>query len=103
MPGSAPLCSLRMKIFVPTTATASEKIPIAPRVLALEGKAWGFVDTSKVNADLFIEETQALIGQSQQPKSFITIRKEAPGFPLTAAQLDRLQSTCDVVVLCFGD
>jgi len=92
-----------MKIFVPTTTKASQTTPIAARVAALEGKAWGFVDTSKVNADLFIEEIQQAIGQSHQPKSFVTIRKEAPGFPLTAAQLDRLTSTCDVVVLCFGD
>src|SRR5262245_35735156 len=86
----APLCFCRMKIFVPTTTTTSAKIPIAPRAATLEGKSWGFVDTSKVNADLFIEEIQALIGQSQQPKSFISIRKEAPGFPLAQTQLDRL-------------
>ena len=79
------------------------RIPIAPRCTDLIGKNWGFVDTSKVNADLFIEEIQQALRQSHQPKSFVTIRKEAPGFPLTAAQLGQLQSSCDVVVLCFGD
>ena len=92
-----------MEVYVPTYTQATETIPIAPRQENLAGKVWGFVDTSKVNADLFIEEIQSEIRQHYQPNSFITIRKEAPGFPLSAEQLDQLKSTCDFVVLCFGD
>lgn len=92
-----------MRVLSPSHLNTMARIPIAPRRTELIGKNWGFVDTSKVNADLFIEEIQRELRESYQPKSFVTIRKEAPGFPLTAAQLDQLQSNCDVVVLCFGD
>ncbi|MBM4296149.1 MAG: hypothetical protein FJ143_00235 [Deltaproteobacteria bacterium] len=92
-----------MKILTPTLTNSNPKIPIAPRQPALDGKNWGFVDTSKVNADLFIAELQGEIRQHHQARSFVTIRKEAPGFPLSAEQLQRLKSSCDVVILCFGD
>jgi len=69
----------------------------------LEGKVWGFVDTSKVNADLFIEELQREIQHRYRPRAVVTIRKEAPGFSLSPQQLDQLTSQCNFVILCFGD
>ena len=92
-----------MRVLSPSSTNTAPRIPIAPRRDDLNDKTWGFVDTSKVNADLFIEEIQSELRQRYQPKSFVTIRKAAPGFPLSAAQLDQLKSSCDVVVLCFGD
>jgi len=92
-----------MKILSPACARRHQTIPIAPRKKGLDGEAWGFVDTSKVNADLFIEEMKAEIQRLYQPKRFTVIRKEAPGFPLTPAQLERLDAECSFVVFCFGD
>ena len=97
------LCFPAMKVLAPTYTKTAQIIAMALRQDNLDGKVWGFVDTSKVNADLFIEEIQREIRQHYHPKSFATIRKEAPGFPLSAPQLDRLKSICDFVILCFGD
>ena len=97
------LCFPAMKVLAPTYTKIAQLIPMAARQDDLDGKVWGFVDTSKVNAELFIEEIQREIRQHYHPKSFVTIRKEAPGFPLSAQQLDHLRSNCDFVILCFGD
>ncbi len=91
-----------MKVFLPTVKRREKPAPIAPRARSLEGQIWGFVDTSKVNADLFIEKLKAKIAESFQPKDFVVVRKEAPGFPLTPEQIQRLE-TCGFVVFCFGD
>jgi hypothetical protein len=91
-----------MKIFLPTAKKPEKPVPIAPRCRSLEGQTWGFVDTSKVNADLFIEKLKAKIAQSYQPKDFVVVRKNAPGFPLTSEQIELLEK-CGFVVFCFGD
>lgn len=91
-----------MRILTPTAAKKVQPLPIASRMDSLEGKIWGFVDTSKVNADLFIEDLKAEIGKLYHPKDFVVVRKEAPGFPLTADQTERLEK-CGCVIFCFGD
>lgn len=91
-----------MRLFSPIASARSKPLPIAPRVNDLEGKVWGFVDTSKVNADLFIEDLKSEIAKAYCPKDFVVVRKEAPGFPLTPAQTERLEK-CGFVIFCFGD
>lgn len=91
-----------MKVLTPTAAKKGQSLPIASRMDNLEGKIWGFVDTSKVNADLFIENLKAEIGKLYRPKDFVVVRKAAPGFPLTGDQIERLEK-CGCVILCFGD
>lgn len=91
-----------MKIYSPTVAKRHETIPIAHRGKALEGETWGFVDTSKVNADIFIEELRAELLRHYHPKGFTVVRKEAPGVPLSAAQIEQLRE-CGFVVFCFAD
>jgi hypothetical protein len=91
-----------MRVLTPTVAKRTESLPLARRMDNLEGKIWGFVDTSKVNADLFIEDLKAEIRKLYRPKDFVVVRKEAPGFPLTAAQTAALEK-CACVIFCFGD
>jgi hypothetical protein len=61
------------------------------------------VDTSKVNADLFIAEMKAEVVRRYRPKDFVVVRKASPGFPLSEAESSKLAARCDVVVFCFGD
>jgi hypothetical protein len=91
-----------MRVLSPAIAKQGKSIPIAPRERSLEDQIWGFVDTSKVNADLFIENLKAEITKSHRPKDFVVVRKEAPGFALTAEQIGLLEK-CSFVVFCFGD
>jgi hypothetical protein len=93
---------MNMKVLSPTVAKRGKSIPIAPRERGLEEQIWGFVDTSKVNADLFIEDLRAEIAKSYRPKDFVVVRKEAPGFALTAEQIGLLEK-CSFVIFCFGD
>ncbi|MFQ5852990.1 MAG: hypothetical protein ACE5JU_20710 [Candidatus Binatia bacterium] len=92
-----------MKIYSPTHGKRNQVLPLAPRRRALEGQTWGFVDTSKVNADLFIEEMKAEVQHHYHPKTFTVIRKESPGVPLSSAQIEHLAAECGFVVFCFGD
>ncbi len=94
---------MSLTAYNPTLAKTSQSLPIAPRGKPLEGQLWGFVDTSKVNADRFIEELQKEIQKNYHPRGFVVVRKESPGVPLSAEQIERLASECGFVVFCFGD
>jgi hypothetical protein len=91
-----------MLVLSPTVSTRAEALPIAPREANLEGQVWGFVDTSKVNADLFIEILKREIANSYRPKDFVVVRKQAPGLALTTEQIGLLEK-CRFVIFCFGD
>src|SRR5436309_14301028 len=91
-----------MRVFSPVVSRRGKSFPIAARERSLDGQIWGFVDTSKVNADRFIEKLQAAIKKLHRPKDFVVVRKEAPGFPLAPEQIGVLEQ-CGFVVLCFGD
>lgn len=78
----------------PATWQGDQKPRGAPRT-------WGFVDTSKVNADLFLH---TLAGDlAPVPSGQTHIRKPSPGYALTAEQLNQLANSSDAVVLGFGD
>src|SRR2546425_211036 len=67
-----------MRVFSPVVSRRGKSFPIAARERSLDGQIWGFVDTSKVNADRFIEKLQAAIKKLHRPKDFVVVRKEAP-------------------------
>ncbi|TAK01911.1 hypothetical protein EPO44_08700 [bacterium] len=92
-----------LTVYNPTLTKPRHLLSIAPRAKPLEEQVWGFVDTSKVNADLFIHEIETEIQQSYRPRRFVVIRKESPGVPLTADQINHLAKECGFVVFCFGD
>lgn len=94
---------MSLTVYNPTLAKPPHFLPIAPRGKPLDGQLWGLVDTSKVNADRFIEELQKEIQQNYRPRGFLVIRKESPGVPLSGKQIERLANECDFVVFCFGD
>ena len=91
-----------MLVLSPTAATRAQPLPIAPREPNLEEQVWGFVDTSKVNADLFIEILKREIAATFRPKDFVVVRKQAPGLALTTEQIGLLER-CRFVIFCFGD
>ena len=55
--------TLQITVHKPTLAKQRQPISIAPWGRSLTGQVWGFVDTSKVNADLFIDGIQTEIRQ----------------------------------------
>lgn len=91
-----------MEIVVPQAAGAVMPTPPAHRASANLNKVWGFIDTSKVNADVFVDESRKAIRERHGAES-IVIHKSRPGVGLTDDELDQLVSKCAVVVACFGD
>jgi hypothetical protein len=94
---------LQITVHKPTLAKPRQPISIATRGRSLTGQVWGFVDTSKVNADLFIDEIQTQIRQRFLPKDFVVVRKESPGVSLSEDQIRQLSGQCGFVIFCFGD
>lgn len=76
---------------------------LATRGAPVDGQVWGLVDTSKPNADRLLDEFKRLLERRFDVSGFIHFRKETPGVPLTAAQLDRLATESRFVVIAFGD
>ena len=91
-----------MLVLSPTATTRARPLPIAPREPNIEDQVWGFVDTSKVNADLFIEILKGEIAGAYRPRDFVVVRKQAPGLALTTEQIALLER-CRFVIFCFGD
>ena len=88
---------LNPRVSPQVAATAS-----APRLAQVQGAAIGFVDNSKLNADLFISTLRPLLKSKYGIESRMIVRKNAPKDELTAADLAAFRE-CDAVVQCFGD
>lgn len=88
-----------MEVIAPGATAEAPAVHVHERV-GRPGRGWGFVDTSKVNSDVFLAALEAELGGGANS---ITVRKPAPGESLSEADLDRLAAACDTVVLGFGD
>src|SRR5262249_62407659 len=85
----------------PTVAEESPPIPPAPRLGDLASKRLGFVDNSKLNADLFLSRIAAELAGRFGVVVGPVIRKFAPKDYLSKANIAEL-AKCDAVVQCFG-
>lgn len=94
-----------MTALLDPTASQNDAISIVPparRLSDLQGKRIGFVDNSKLNADIFLSRLAETFGSLFGANIAQKIRKFAPKDHLTESDLAKL-SECDAVVLCFGD
>lgn len=91
-----------MDVVTPVVEIASPEGRPTARDPERLGRPWGFIDTSKVNADLFIRRLAELVRERHGVGSEI-VAKPAPGVPLTDAQADLLAERCGVAIACFGD
>jgi hypothetical protein len=86
----------------PVIADDHDFIPLAPVLSEIKGKRLGFVDNSKLNADVFLARITADLAAKYGVVVGPSIRKFAPKDHLSQADLDKL-AECDAVVQCFGD
>ena len=92
-----------MKDFLePVAVEDKPAVTLASRLSELKGKRLGFVDNSKLNADVFLARVLADLQSRYGAVVGPTIRKFAPKDHLTDADIERL-AQCDAVVQCFGD
>lgn len=72
------------------------------RLASLDGAVVGFVDNSKLNADLFIDRVRDGLAREFGAKPATVIRKLAPKELLSDEEYAEL-AKCDAVIQCFGD
>ena len=77
-------------------------VRIADPLTDLRGASIGFVDNSKVNADLFLGRLKPLLRDLFGAAPGVTVRKLAPKDELSVADLEQL-ARHDAVIQCFGD
>jgi hypothetical protein len=92
----------KIEILNPTIHDDTPRIPLAPQLAALRNARIGFVDNSKVNADIFLGRVKALLGEKYGAVTGGTVRKLAPKDDLSAADLVLL-GDYDAVIQGFGD
>jgi len=78
-----------------------EENPIADRPKTLRGKILGLIDNSKVNADVFLNRIEKLMGETSGIGRVRRIRKSVAGTP--APFTEDFFARCDVAVNAFGD
>ena len=91
-----------LTILNPRVAERAAHTPIAPELEALRDMKIGFVDNSKVNADLFLSRVRSLLEQKYGVRTGLTVRKLAPKDELSAVEVKQLAEH-DAVIQCFGD
>lgn len=91
-----------MDIVIPEASNLTPQIDPARRDPSNLKKTWGFIDTTKVNADAFIGELTHAVRERHGVDS-VVVRKAKPGVGLTPEQESELAAQCGVVVACFGD
>lgn len=92
----------QVTVLNPRISEVIEALPPTQRLSRLAGQEIGFVDNSKLNADLFIERLGAELRQQYGVVPGIIVRKAAPKDRLGEADLARL-ARCGAVIQCFGD
>lgn len=92
----------RATVLNPKASQNTPPIQGSPRLAELNGAVIGFVDNSKVSADVFIDRLRTLLPGQHGSKIGITVRKAAPKDELTDHDVAEL-SRCAAIVQCYGD
>ena len=91
-----------MKVVVPKARQVDRVVTLASREERMFAGPWSFVDTTKANADHFIDGLCELL-TSKGLAIGRRVRKPAPEAELSEEQLKELRDASTVVVECFGD
>ncbi|OGA53253.1 MAG: hypothetical protein A3F74_09330 [Betaproteobacteria bacterium RIFCSPLOWO2_12_FULL_62_58] len=91
-----------LAVMNPQTVDNVTPVRIADLLADLRGASIGFVDNSKVNADLFLGRLKPLLRDLFGATPGVTVRKLAPKDEISVADLEQL-ARHDAVIQCFGD
>ncbi len=95
---------MKAVVYKPVASTPENRnaLEYAPRPESLKGKRIGLIDTSKVNADLFLRRLEELLLDHGITGS-LHVKKLTPGLTLTSEQLSEIKRHADVALIAFGD
>ena len=94
---------LALGLVDPTDRPRPREHRAAPRLSTLKGKRAGFLDNHKANADVLLEEVQALLAARFELAGESWVHKFIYSREATPAELDRLAERCDFVITAVGD
>ncbi len=92
----------QITVLNPTVIEEVDPVTPAGRLKDLKGVTVGFVDNSKMNADLFIKRLGERLSDQYGIEVGTVVRKLAPKDLLAGEDVDAL-SQCGAIVQCFGD
>jgi hypothetical protein len=81
----------------------SAAVPLAERPADLAGLRLGLLVNTKRNADAFLEEVAALLGERYGATPALTRTKPSIVHPAPPEMLEEFRTACDVVVVGVGD
>jgi len=91
-------------VIIDPSAPARVSVPAVERMPAdLRGKVVGFIDNSKNNFNVLVEELSDLLVREYGVARVVKQRKRAASVPATDAILREIQDNCDLVIAGSGD
>ena len=92
-----------VKVYDPTGVPLPAAQTVQHTLTALTGKVVGFIDNSKPNFSLLVDDLADLLVARHGVARVVRHRKRAASVPADAAVLDDLARACDLVIAGSGD
>lgn len=92
----------RTEVLDPRGTVSSSRNPIAERLESLDGATIGFLDNSKENADVLLDEVETVLVDEYGVEETVYMRKDKSPIPADSLA-DQLHHQCDGVVNAYGD
>ena len=91
------------QVYDPTAPSPDATQNLRRSVGDLKGKVVGFIDNSKPNFNLLIDDVAELLMSRYGVKTIVRTGKRSASMPATSPVLDDLASRCDLVITGSGD
>ncbi len=92
-----------MKLVDPTVAAPVKRSRRAPALASLDGLTIGLLSNGKLNADVLLEETAAMLQTRFGGNVLPMVAKGSAGAPAPADTLKKLSVECDYLITASGD
>ena len=92
-----------MKLVDPTVAAPVRESRRAPALASLDGLTIGLLSNGKLNADVLLEETAAILQTRFGGSVLPMAAKATAGAPAPAGTLKKLSLECDYLITASGD
>jgi hypothetical protein len=92
-----------MQVYDPTAPSPEATQNLRRSVGDLSGKVVGFIDNSKPNFNLLIDDLSTLLTERYGVKTIVKRGKRGASMPAAAQVIDELAAQCDLVVTGSGD
>ena len=92
-----------MKLVDPTVAASVRESRRAPALTSLDGLTIGLLSNGKLNADVLLEETAAILQTRFGGSVLPMATKATAGAPAPADTLKKLSLECDYLITASGD